>query len=285
MYYSVQQGFRSTRLSWFTVDEYIVDWSSEHIVYELTQPFPNHNGGKIVFDNQGYLYLGFGDGGSAADPRGNGQDLTNVYGTIIRLDVSQSSDDEPFRIPPDNPFIGDDEIPDEIWAYGLRNPWRMSFDPETDNLWIGDVGQSHREEINVVNTLTDAGVNFGWNRMEGNACFKPRKDCDMTGLTMPIEDYPPRSGNCSSRRRIRLPRHRNPNASPATTHTPTSAKATSAVIDAENTDRRNHNLQTNRTRKPRIRQPTNRLIRHRQQRRNLRPPLRRPHPQTSTQLR
>ena len=103
MYYSVQQGFRSTRLSWFTVDEYIVDWSSEHIVYELTQPFPNHNGGKIIFDNQGYLYLGFGDGGSAADPRGNGQDLSNVYGTIIRLDISQSSEVEPYRIPPDNP--------------------------------------------------------------------------------------------------------------------------------------------------------------------------------------
>ncbi len=197
MYYSVQQGFRSTRLSWFTVDEYIVDWSSEHIVYELPQPFPNHNGGKIIFDNQGYLYLGFGDGGSAADPQNNGQDLTNVLGTIIRLDISQSSDDEPYRIPPDNPFIDDPEIPDEIWAYGLRNPWRMSFDPETDNLWIGDVGHSHREEINVVNTLTDAGANFGWSRTEGNACFKPRKDCDMTGLTMPIEDYPPRSGNCS----------------------------------------------------------------------------------------
>ena len=197
MYYSVQQGFRSTRLSWFTVDEYIVDWSSEHVVYELTQPFPNHNGGKIIFDNQGYLYLGFGDGGSAADPQNNGQDLSNVLGTIIRLDISQSSDDEPYRIPPDNPFIDDPDIPDEIWAYGLRNPWRMSFDPETDHLWIGDVGQSHREEINVVNTLSDAGVNFGWNRMEGNACFKPRKDCDQTGLTMPIEDYPPRSGNCS----------------------------------------------------------------------------------------
>ncbi|MYA60931.1 MAG: PQQ-dependent sugar dehydrogenase [Chloroflexi bacterium] len=197
MYYSVQQGFRSTRLSWFTVDEYIVDWSSEHIVYELSQPFPNHNGGKIVFDNQGHLYLGFGDGGSAADPQDNGQDLSNVYGAIIRLDISASSSQEPYRIPPDNPFLDDTDIPDEIWAYGLRNPWRMSFDPETENLWIGDVGQSHREEINSVNVQTDAGTNFGWNRMEGNACFKPRKGCERAGLTMPIEDYPPRSGNCS----------------------------------------------------------------------------------------
>ena len=197
MYYSVQQGFRTTRLSWFTVQELLADWSSEHIVYELTQPYPNHNGGKIVFDNDGYLYLGFGDGGSAADPKGNGQDLTNVYGTIIRLDVSQSSAEEPYRIPPDNPFVDDDDIPDEIWAYGLRNPWRISFDPDTDSLWIGDVGQSHREEVNVVNTQTDGGTNFGWSRMEGNACFKPRSDCDRSGLTMPVEDYPPRSGNCS----------------------------------------------------------------------------------------
>ena len=197
MYYSVQQGFRTTRLSWFTVQELLADWSSEHIVYELTQPYPNHNGGKIVFDNDGYLYLGFGDGGSAADPKGNGQDLTNVYGTIIRLDVSQSSAEEPYRIPPGNPFVDDEDVPDEIWAYGLRNPWRMSFDPDTDSLWIGDVGQSHREEVNVVNTQTDGGTNFGWSRMEGNACFKPRSDCDRSGLTMPVEDYPPRSGNCS----------------------------------------------------------------------------------------
>ena len=197
MYYSVQQGFRSTRLSWFTVDEYVVDWSSEHIVYELTQPFPNHNGGKIVFDNAGYLYLGFGDGGSAADPRGNGQDLSNVYGTVIRLDGSESSDDEPYRIPVDNPYVDDDDVPDEIWAYGLRNPWRMSFDAKASKLWIGDVGQSHREEINVIDTRTGGGANFGWSRMEGTACFKPRRNCDESGLTMPVEDYPPRSGNCS----------------------------------------------------------------------------------------
>ena len=197
MYYSVRQGFRTTRLSWFTVEEYIVDWSSEHIVYELTQPFPNHNGGKIVFDNAGYLYLGFGDGGSAADPHSNGQDLSNVYGTIIRLDVSETSEDEPYRVPKDNPFVNDAEVPDEIWAYGLRNPWRMSFDPVNDELWIGDVGQSHRDEINVVNTQTESGVNFGWSTMEGAACFRPRQDCDTSGLQLPVEDYPPRSGNCS----------------------------------------------------------------------------------------
>ena len=197
MYYSVRQGFRSTRLSWFTVEEYLVDWSSEHVAYELTQPYPNHNGGKITFDNDGYLYLGFGDGGSAADPKGNGQDLTNAYGTIIRLDISQSSVEEPYGIPADNPFVGDDDVPDEIWTYGLRNPWRMSFDAQTGLLWIGDVGQSHREEINVVDTATGGGSNFGWSRMEGNACFKPRNDCDKSGITMPVEDYPPRSGHCS----------------------------------------------------------------------------------------
>ena len=197
MYYSVRGGIRRTRLSWFTVEEYVADWSSEHRVYELVQPYGNHNGGKILFDNNGYLYLGLGDGGSLGDPQSNGQDLTNVYGTIIRLDISQSSDDEPYRIPPDNPFIHDPDIPDEIWAYGLRNPWRMTFDPETDLLWIGDVGQSYRDEINVVNTMTGAGTNFGWSTMEGTACFRPRRDCNQTGMTLPIEDYPPRSGHCS----------------------------------------------------------------------------------------
>lgn len=197
MYYSVQGGIRRTRLSWFTVDEYIADWSSEHHVYELIQPYGNHNGGKILFDNNGYLYLGLGDGGSLGDPQSNGQDLSNVYGTIIRLDISQSSDDEPYRIPPDNPFLDDPDIPDEIWAYGLRNPWRMTFDPATDLLWIGDVGQSYRDEINVVNTLTDGGTNFGWSTMEGTACFRPRRDCNQTGMALPIEDYPPRSGHCS----------------------------------------------------------------------------------------
>ncbi len=197
MYYSVQQGFRSTRLSWFTVDEYIVDWSSEHVVYELTQPFPNHNGGKIVFDDEGYLFLGFGDGGSAADPQSNGQDLTNAYGTIIRLDISESTDEEPYRIPADNPFLEDDDIPDEIWAYGLRNPWRMSFDEEGGLLWIGDVGQSHREEVNIVDVNDGGGTNFGWSTMEGTACFKPRNDCDQSGIVFPIDEYPPRSGHCS----------------------------------------------------------------------------------------
>ncbi len=197
MYYSVRQGYRSTRLSWFTVDEYIVDWSSEHIVYEVTQPYQNHNGGKIVFDNDGYLYLGLGDGGSLGDPQEHGQNLTNVYGTIIRLDVSDSSAEEPYRIPADNPFLDREDVPDEIWAYGLRNPWRMSFDPESETLWIGDVGQSYRDEVNVVDVATGGGSNFGWSRMEGTACFKPRNDCDKADVVLPIEDYPPRSGNCS----------------------------------------------------------------------------------------
>ncbi len=197
MYYSVQQGIRRTRLSWFTVDEYLRDWSAEHEVYEILQPFKNHNGGEIVFDNDGLLYLGLGDGGSAADPQRNGQDLTNVLGTIVRFDVSQSDDDNPYAIPDTNPYLDDDGVPDEIWAYGLRNPWRMSFDPEGESIWIGDVGQSYREEINVVDVRTGAGSNFGWNRMEGTACFEPRSDCDRSGIVMPVDEFPPRSGHCS----------------------------------------------------------------------------------------
>ena len=199
LYYSVRQGIRATRISWFTIEEYVVDWSSEHIVFEFVQPHGNHNGGELLFDHDGYLWLGFGDGGSAGDPQDNGQNLTNLYGTLIRIDVSSTSDENPYSIPPDNPFVGQQnpEGLDEIWAYGLRNPWRMSLDEETGMLWIGDVGQSHRDEIDVVDIRTDSGANFGWSVMEGTACFKPRRDCDRSGKVLPVHEYPPRSGNCA----------------------------------------------------------------------------------------
>ncbi len=199
MYYSVRQGIRTTRISWFTIEEYVVDWSSEHIIFELVQPYGNHNGGKLLFDQDGYLWLGLGDGGSAGDPQDNGQNLTNLFGTLIRIDVSSTSDESPYAIPPDNPFLGPDhsEALDEIWAYGLRNPWRMSLDEETGKLWIGDVGQSHREEINVIDIHSGAGSNFGWSVMEGNACFKPRRDCDRSEIVLPVHEYPPRTGNCA----------------------------------------------------------------------------------------
>ncbi len=198
LYYSPLKGLRHSTLSWVSIAEYQEDWSREHIVFELIQPFPNHNGGKIVFDRAGRLYLGLGDGGSAADPKGNGQDLSNHYGTIIRIDISNSSDEAPYTVPSDNPFLGPEhqEVPDEIWAYGLRNPWRMSMDYETGQLWIGDVGQSYREEVNVADTA-GGGYNFGWSRMEATQCFKPRKGCDQSGITMPLYEYPPRGDNCT----------------------------------------------------------------------------------------
>lgn len=199
VYYSAQRGLRSTRLAWINIDEYREHWSNEHLVLELIQPFPNHNGGKILFDDRGYLYLGLGDGGSAGDPQNNGQNLENIFGTIIRLDVNATNENTPYAIPPDNPFIAPEHqnIPDEIWAYGLRNPWRMSIDNQTGMIWIADVGQSYREEINAIDTATGSGTNFGWSRMEGTACFKPRRDCDQSDIQLPVHDYAPRSGNCS----------------------------------------------------------------------------------------
>ncbi len=191
LYYSVDRsadpGPRRTRLSRFTVDPgsgLAVDGQSELVVLEVEQPFPNHNGGAIRFGPDGLLYLGFGDGGSAGDPRGNGQNLGTLLGSVIRIDVREASEDEPYRIPPDNPFAGTAGARGEIWAYGLRNPWRMAFD-SAGRLWTGDVGQNALEEIDVI----ERGGNYGWDRLEGTRCFEPRSGCDREGAIPPIAEY------------------------------------------------------------------------------------------------
>ncbi len=160
---------------------------SEHILLEFPQPYPNHNGGQIAFGPDGYLYVALGDGGSGGDPLNNGQNLTTLLGKILRIDVDIPESELPYGIPDDNPFAENTlGYREEIYAYGFRNPWRFSFDPATGKLWCGDVGQSSREEINIV----EAGGNYGWNIMEGTACYPSTAECSSTGLMLPVWDYP-----------------------------------------------------------------------------------------------
>ncbi len=161
------------------------DPGSEQRLLRVKQPYGNHNGGGIAFSPDGYLYLGLGDGGSGGDPLGNGQFTGTLLGKILRMDVDQG---QPYSIPVDNPFVnGSGEA--EIWAYGLRNPWRFSFDSQTGDLYIGDVGQNSFEEIDFQPADHPGGINYGWNIMEGFSCFG-QGNCDSTGLTLPVFDYP-----------------------------------------------------------------------------------------------
>ncbi|MGH2585412.1 MAG: PQQ-dependent sugar dehydrogenase [Dehalococcoidia bacterium] len=157
----------------------------------------NHNGGMLAFGPDGYLYVGTGDGGGGGDPQRNGQNLGALLGKLLRLDVNGG---EPYAVPTDNPFANRDGARPEIWAYGLRNPWRFSFDRATGDLWIADVGQSSPgyEEVNFQPAGSDGGENYGWNRMEGLHCYQPRSGCDENGITRPILEYEDRvTGECS----------------------------------------------------------------------------------------
>jgi glucose/arabinose dehydrogenase len=160
------------------------DKSSEMIVLEFEQPYSNHNGGQLAFGPDGYLYIAVGDGGSGGDPMGHGQNRSTLLGTILRLDIDSKESGKNYGVPADNPFINNTEgVRPEIYAYGLRNPWRFSFDSVNGELWAGDVGQNSYEEIDRI----VKGGNYGWNIMEGNHCFK--SDCSETGLEMPVWEY------------------------------------------------------------------------------------------------
>ncbi len=166
------------------------DSTSEQIVLQFDQPFENHNGGQVAFGPDSYLYIASGDGGSGGDPQNNGQSLQTLLGKILRIDVNNPTGGKNYGIPSDNPFVNIAGNRQEIYAYGLRNPWRMSFDPVTKWLWAGDVGQNCFEEIDVI----EKGQNYGWRLMEGNYCFTPPSicnpsGCNMTGLVKPILDY------------------------------------------------------------------------------------------------
>ena len=161
----------------------------------VPQPYGNHNGGHLVFGPDGYLYIGLGDGGSGGDPEENGQDLSTLLGALLRIDVDGGADGEPYGVPESNPFVDTEGARPEIWAYGLRNPWRFSFDRETGDLWIGDVGQNAWEEIDFQPVSSAGGENYGWDVMEGAHCFEPDTGCDETGLVLPVLEYPHSQGS------------------------------------------------------------------------------------------
>jgi glucose/arabinose dehydrogenase len=160
------------------------DANSERLLLKIDQPYANHNGGWIGFGPDRNLYIGMGDGGSGGDPHNNGQRKDTLLGKMLRLDVDRG---DPYGIPAGNPFAGQQGSRPEIWDYGLRNPWRNSFDRETGDLFIGDVGQNRLEELNV-QPSGKGGLNFGWNIMEGDACFR-QDPCDRSGLSLPVFAY------------------------------------------------------------------------------------------------
>ncbi len=172
-----------------TADPNVADPLSEERILRVGQPFENHNGGRLEFGPDGFLYLGYGDGGGANDPENNAQNTGTLLGKIIRIDVE--SGETPYSIPTDNPFVGDSAIRDEIWAVGVRNPWRIAFDRQTGDLFIADVGQSAREEINVQPAASSGGENYGWPAMEGNLC-----NGDCSGFVAPVWEYDHQQG-CS----------------------------------------------------------------------------------------
>jgi glucose/arabinose dehydrogenase len=162
------------------------DPSSELVILEYAQPYSNHNGGQVSFGNDGFLYIAAGDGGSGGDPKGNGQNRAALLGKILRIDIDKEEKGNHYGIPSDNPFAGNASgYREEIYAYGMRNPWRFSFDRETGRLWAGDVGQNSFEEIDII----EKGGNYGWNTMEAKHCFPPDATCNTVDLKLPIWEY------------------------------------------------------------------------------------------------
>ena len=182
-----------TRIERYTVtaDPDRADPSSARLILTVDQPYANHNGGLVLFGPDGMLYIGFGDGGSGGDPHGHGQNRATLLGSLLRIDVDAG---DPYGIPADNPLVAVQGARPEIWAWGLRNPWRFSFDRTAGFLYVADVGQNEWEEVNAVPS-EQAGVNYGWNIMEGAHCFRAAS-CDRSGLVVPILEYPHGDG-CS----------------------------------------------------------------------------------------
>jgi glucose/arabinose dehydrogenase len=176
----------NTRISRFQASGNSADPNSEKILLTIDQPYENHNGGAVVFGPDGYLYLGLGDGGLAGDPHKNGQNTSSLLGKILRIDVNNG---DPYTIPSDNPFGN------EVWSFGLRNPWRISFDKATGDLWIGDVGQGEWEEVDYIPGGSPGGANFGWSIMEGNHGYDGGP---QPGLLLPVVEYSHSTGDgCS----------------------------------------------------------------------------------------
>ena len=183
---------RISYLSRFTVDlkSGVGEASSEKIIMTIPQPFSNHNGGPMTFGNDGLLYIGMGDGGGRNDPTGQGQDLSTWMGSILRIDVDQPTATRPYGIPQDNPFLDVEGAQPEIYAFGIRNPWRIANDPKTGAIWIGDVGQDQWEEINILKK----GANYGWSAREGSYQFGNVPTPAALEVTDPIFEYDHRIG-------------------------------------------------------------------------------------------
>ncbi|MCA9641968.1 MAG: PQQ-dependent sugar dehydrogenase, partial [Myxococcales bacterium] len=154
------------------------------VLLDFEQPYENHDGGQLAFGPDGYLYVATGDGGFKNDPHGNGQSLKTLLGKLLRIDVDHKDEGKEYAVPKDNPFLSQSDARPEIWAYGLRNPWRFSFDPQGRAL-VADVGQNTWEEVDYVR----AGDNLGWNTREGRHCFASDDDCTTAGLVDPITEY------------------------------------------------------------------------------------------------
>lgn len=166
---------------------------SEQILLQVNQPFANHNGGQIKFGPDGYLYIGMGDGGSQGDPQNNGQDGRTLLGSLLRIDVDGGT---PYEIPSNNPYDASSGQAEELWATGLRNPWRFSFDRQTGDLYLTDVGQNNWEEVNFQHANWTGGANYGWNILEGSHCYRTQS-CIQEGLVLPVAEYSHDGGNCS----------------------------------------------------------------------------------------
>ncbi|MGH7469788.1 MAG: PQQ-dependent sugar dehydrogenase [Longimicrobiales bacterium] len=182
--YTDRSGHTNVERYTVTSDPNRADPASARRLILIQQPYSNHNGGHIVFGPDNMLYIAMGDGGSGGDPQNHGQDRSDLLGDMLRIDVSG----DPYTVPSDNPFRNVANVRSEIWAYGLRNPWRIAFDRIDGNLYIADVGQNQVEEINVVRSNA-AGLNYGWRIMEGSRCYNPMSNCTRTGLTMPVIEY------------------------------------------------------------------------------------------------
>jgi glucose/arabinose dehydrogenase len=215
VYYTRSSGDNQVSRFRLSGDPNVADPGSEQLILLLHHPtYPNHNGGQLAFGPDGYLYIGTGDGGGGGDPFDNAQNPGSLLGKILRIDVEPTisapsnlphkiymplvamNNGPAYSIPPDNPFVGQPGYRPEIWALGLRNPWRFSFDRNTGDLYIGDVGQGSREEIDFQPASSNGGENYGWNIMEGFSCYPPGSNCSGAGLTLPVHDYPHTDG-CS----------------------------------------------------------------------------------------
>lgn len=192
-YTNVQGHTVIARYSVSASDPNRADPASARQILFIEQPFANHNGGQLQFGPDGYLYIGMGDGGSGGDPGNRAQNPATLLGKMLRIDVNGN----PYSVPSSNPFVQDTAHRPEIWSTGLRNPWRFSFDRNTGDLWIADVGQGQIEEVNFQSRWSLGGENYGWRVMEGSRCFNPAPNCSRTGLVVPAIEYGHSNGACS----------------------------------------------------------------------------------------